>query len=42
VSYTAVNACGVSKPPDDSLVGDPVKQEADCEIENVPDCVNSV
>jgi putative transposase len=41
VSYTAVNACGVSKPPDDSLVGDPVKQEADCEIENVQDCVSS-
>ncbi|MEO0042967.1 MAG: hypothetical protein RL329_2415 [Bacteroidota bacterium] len=41
VSYTAVNACGVSKPPDDSLVGDPVKQEADCEIEKVQDCVSS-
>jgi putative transposase len=29
VSYTAVNACGVSKPPDELLVGDPMKQEAD-------------
>jgi putative transposase len=41
VSYTAVNACGVSKPPDDSLVGDTGKQEADGEIENVQDCVSS-
>jgi putative transposase len=29
VSYTAVNACGVSKPPDEFLVGDTMKQEAD-------------
>ena len=32
VSYTAVNACGVSKPPDESLVGDTVKQEADSDL----------
>jgi putative transposase len=41
VSYTAVNACGVSKLPDDSLVGDTVNQEADCKMGNVPDCVSS-
>jgi putative transposase len=32
VSYTAVNACGVSKPPDEFLVGDTVKQEADSKL----------
>ncbi len=41
VSYT-VSACGVFKPPNDSFVGNTVKQEADCEIENVQDCVSSV
>jgi putative transposase len=40
VSYTA-SACGVFKPPNDSFVGNTVKQEADCEIENVQDCVSS-
>ena len=40
VSYTA-SACGVSKPPNDSLVGDTAKQEADCKIETVQDCVSS-
>jgi putative transposase len=40
VSYT-VSACGVFKPPNDSFVGNTVKQEADCEIENVQDCVSS-
>jgi putative transposase len=40
VSYTA-SACGVSKPPNDSLVGDIRKQEADREIDNVQDCVSS-
>jgi putative transposase len=42
VSYTAVNACGVSKPPDESLVGATVKQEADSNWINVPICVSSV
>jgi putative transposase len=41
VSYT-VSACGVFKPPNDLLVRDTVKQEADREIENVQDCVSSV
>jgi transposase len=40
VSYTA-SACGVFKPPNDSFIGNTVKQEADCEIENVQDCVSS-
>ncbi|MEO0040635.1 MAG: hypothetical protein RL329_83 [Bacteroidota bacterium] len=40
VSYTA-SACGVFKPPNDSFVGNTVKQEADGEIENVQDCVSS-
>jgi putative transposase len=40
VSYTA-SACGVCKPPNDSLVGNTVKQEADCKIDNVQDCVSS-
>jgi hypothetical protein len=40
VSYT-VSACGVFKPPNDLLVRDTVKQEADREIENVQDCVSS-
>jgi putative transposase len=40
VSYTA-SACGVFKPPNDSLVGNTVKQEADCKIDNVQDCVSS-
>jgi putative transposase len=40
VSYTA-SACGVLKPPNDSFVGNTVKQEADCEIEKVQDCVSS-
>jgi putative transposase len=40
VSYTA-SACGVLKPPNDSLVGNTMKQEADREIENVQDCVSS-
>jgi putative transposase len=41
VSYTA-SACGVFKPPNDSLVRDTVKQEADGKIEEVQDCVSSV
>lgn len=41
VSYTAVNACGVSKPPNDSLVGDTMKQEADSNLINVQICVSS-
>jgi hypothetical protein len=41
VSYTA-SACGVFKPPNDLLVGDTGKQEADREIEKVQDCVSSV
>jgi putative transposase len=41
VSYT-VSACGVFKPPNDLLVRDTVKQEADREIEKVQDCVSSV
>jgi putative transposase len=40
VSYTA-SACGVSKPPNELLVGDTTKQEADCKMDNVPDCVSS-
>jgi putative transposase len=40
VSYTA-SACGVLKPPNDSLVGNTMKQEADREIDNVQDCVSS-
>ncbi|MEY4936796.1 MAG: hypothetical protein RIS64_3155 [Bacteroidota bacterium] len=40
VSYTA-SACGVFKPPNDLLVGDTGKQEADREIEKVQDCVSS-
>jgi putative transposase len=40
VSYTA-SACGVFKPPNDLLVRDTVKQEADREIEKVQDCVSS-
>jgi putative transposase len=41
VSYTA-SACGVFKPPNDSLVRDTLKQEADGKIEKVQDCVSSV
>jgi putative transposase len=41
VSYT-VSACGVLKPPNDSLVGNTTKQEADRKMDNVPDCVSSV
>jgi putative transposase len=40
VSYTA-SACGVSKTPDESLVGDTMKQEADSNWINVPICVSS-
>jgi putative transposase len=40
VSYTA-SACGVLKPPNDLLVGNTVKQEADREIDTVQDCVSS-
>jgi putative transposase len=41
VSYTAVNACGVSKPPNEFLVGDTMKQEADSNLINVQICVSS-
>jgi putative transposase len=41
VSYTA-SACGVFKPPNDSFVRDTMKQETDCKIEKVQDCVSSV
>jgi putative transposase len=41
VSYTAVNACGVSKPPDESLVGDTMKQEADSNLITVQIGVSS-
>jgi putative transposase len=40
VSYTA-SACGVLKPPNDLIVGNTVKQEADRNFDNVPVCVSS-
>jgi putative transposase len=40
VSYTA-SACGVPKPLDDCIVEGSVKQEADCKLDNVQDCVSS-
>jgi putative transposase len=40
VSYTA-SACGVPKPLDDCIVEGTEKQEADCKLDNVQDCVSS-
>jgi hypothetical protein len=41
VSYTVSNACGGVNQPKVERLRAPVKQEADCEIEKVQDCVSS-